>query len=361
MLRFVYLISGLLLCTGLRGQDVVEAELSRGFIIAPAERVRNLEAYTNSYSLIYTRKSRGKSPWESSYLFPEQGYRLTYLDLGNPELSGHSYIFMPELKFNFKGYGYNNIKFEIGAGLAYFDHIYDQHKNYKNKSISSPVAAAVNIQLNYEFIWGRYFTGGLSLALLHLSAGSFKVPNYGYNIPNIGVHIGYILNRKSDIPQLDTAKASIFQRKNFLTISPFASTKADGNFGEYRFYVEGISVGWERHYRAKSSFSVSTDFAYDPQIPGAWLLMLHPIQPFSRKIQFGERIGYTQHIGQLNLMASTGVYLYNPATDKKLIYSQIGGSYTANRKFDIAMLLKTHLTQADYIFLQLIYRIQLNK
>lgn len=325
--------------------------------------------------------------WGKFYNHAESGFMLLYSNLGNNQVLGHQYSFLPFVSFrvfnNFK----NPLKLKMGAGISYFTARFDSLGNPHNEIIGSQFAWDVKIFL-YKSIYKK---GGFSLKLgvgfSHESNGHTRLPNLGVNSPMASIS-GQFYNKKEDnyFNPTRIKRGNVSTKKYYFTLEegigfheqdetegpkmgflkPVYSSdvsvailfnkhiKLRGGF-TYRYYqqfydhiVENKVAGLIDHpsWNASNvSFYLGNEFLMG-HIAIDFLLGVNLHKPFYRKFNQGTEIGLTL---QKILLTRIGLNLYLIDTHKLPKHNLFIGAH-----------IKANMAKADYTDLTIGYTYNLN-
>ena len=97
---------------------------------------------------------------------------------------------MTHAKLNVVSFKNSNLKFRMGAGLAYLTEKFDVYSNRRNQAIGSHLNGSMQFGLLYhhQLLEKDYIEVGISIS--HYSNAAFKVPNLGYNMPSFTMRYG---------------------------------------------------------------------------------------------------------------------------------------------------------------------------
>ena len=171
----------------------LEPQLHYGKIIKHSDEIF-FDVNQASYAVGLNLKiqTRGQKPWHELQHYPQFGIQLLYFHLGEKELLGDAYAFLPGISIpilrkvkKLKSY------FEISTGFAYLTQHFDRLNNTTNNAIGSHWNNAIQIQFGTRYSINSQWTLKGAGVLSHFSNGGAKLPNLGINIPTIMIGINY--------------------------------------------------------------------------------------------------------------------------------------------------------------------------
>ncbi|MDD5506751.1 MAG: acyloxyacyl hydrolase [Bacteroidales bacterium] len=345
---------------------VVGGNVYFGFI---ANHHLGMEIYNShfpSMEISLIKATYGKKFWEQLYGYPWIGVTYWFSNLGTSPYLGTVHALFPHINFELYSTKRVNYGLRIGAGLGYLTKTFDRIDNYKHLAIGTHLNFAGNIMFDvrYKANPRLYLTGGISLT--HFSNGSFKLPNYGLNIPAIHAGAAYQLNKPNrhiERRLYDPTKPFEFDMHHVFEIEVIGILgykNLDALFGQ-KFLVYSLYGNIRKQISYKSRLGVGWDVSYDDSD----YKMLEKKQiivdnKFSL-IKTGVSASYGLAIGRLSFDFNYGFYLYFNDIDKAdgAFYHKVGVKYDITDKVFANILLKTHWGKADYIGWGIGYRVKL--
>jgi hypothetical protein len=208
----------------------------------------------------------------------------------------------------------------------------------------------VKTQLNPQL----FLTGGISLT--HFSNGSFKLPNYGLNIPAVNVGIAYLPikpNRQIERRLYDPTKPFEFDLHRVIEcdiIGVLGYKNLDAIFGQ-KFLVMALAGNIRKLITYKSKLGLGWDISYDAS---DYIMLEKKHIQVDRKISLvktGISLAYGLSIGKLSFDFNWGAYLYLNDLDVSdgMFYHKVGIKYDITPDLFADITLKTHWGKADYI------------
>lgn len=328
----------------------ISSAFSKGFILTPYGKVANLKIYTSTYQLDLGIQSSNFNYWDSLYNYPCKKIQFCITDFQNTTILSRAYVINHNFNYVF------NLKhkrlffsMEGGFGAAYFDKIFNLNDNIKNKAIGSKVNVSFffNTRLNYSIKKWNIYSG---FNFIHYSSGALNLPNNGLNIPglNFGIQYQFYKGKNDSNKRIVNQTQILAERKQY--IYALWATKAEGIFGERRFYPLGLSYryGWKT---SKMNISgIGADYYYDASMPYQTFQSYPEGFQLGKKSQLGVRAETEFVYKKTGAIISFGGYLYNPnmyLTGR--YYQHLGIRYHINKRFFSGVMVKLHLGRADFI------------
>ncbi len=326
----------------------IGAKFFGGYTFSPYERIRNLEAHTHSLELIVSRQTFGDRKWQQIHNYPRIGVALDYIDLGNPKLTGQVTALIPHVQWNLIGHNTSLFSFRFGLGIGYFNTIFNPITNYRDKAISTPFNACLQVNFLYTKRIFKYMELNAGVGLTHFSNGSLRVPNSGINIPAIFVGTNYIINRYENYihrPEQDLA----VKKKNYFYAYSAISFETRGFNREEHYTIYSLSACYGRRISPFSKLGIGMDFFYDKTVPSDSLGNVIPSKHFADPIQVGIKIEHEIAMGKFGIITNAGVYLVHATTENGSLYQILGLKYNFHPNIFAITTLKTHFARADFI------------
>ncbi|MEM9820394.1 MAG: acyloxyacyl hydrolase [Bacteroidota bacterium] len=127
-------------------------------------------------------KKYGKKAWHQALNYPVPGVAIFYYRIGESAIFGDAIGIFPNIAFPVIRGKKVDLRFYMGAGIAYLSTHFDPIDNPTNNAVGSNVnnIAAIKWQMTYRFKPTLRFNTGFSFT--HFSNGASQLPNFGINI-----------------------------------------------------------------------------------------------------------------------------------------------------------------------------------
>lgn len=336
-----------------------------GFIANHHVGMEIYNSHFPSVEISLIKATYGKKFWEQLYGYPWIGLTYWYSNLGTSPYLGSVHALFPHINFELYSTRKVNYGLRIGAGVGYLTKTFDRINNYKHLAIGTHLNFAGNIMLDirYKANPRLYLTGGISLT--HFSNGSFKLPNYGINIPAIHAGAAYQLNKPNRYIErrlYDPTKPFEFDMHHVFEIDFIGIVgykNLDAIFGK-KFLVYSLYGNIRKQISYKSRLGVGWDISYDDSDYKMLEKKQISVDNKFSLIKTGVSASYGLAMGRLSFDFNYGFYIYFNDVDKAdgAFYHKIGLKYDITEKLFANVLLKTHWGKADYIGWGIGYRIK---
>jgi hypothetical protein len=290
----------------------------------------------------YYLRTRGTKKWHTAYNYPTVGGTVFFGSVGNNQLLGrylgvYGFAELPLLQV--KQFELN-WKFAVGGG--YSGKVYDPIYNPKSNAISSHLNALICLGIKGIYRQkSNIFTLGLDLT--HFSNASFKVPNYGINLPYLSIGYGRRLTPAVE-PQVSGLTHQTFKKWKFGVLGIF-SLKEWMPVGGGKFPVFSSSLFARNYFGQKGGLETSLDIisnqiirSHEPMIPKSqWSIL-----------QIGAFAGYVIPLDRFHFIMGMGAYIRDVYKTDTPVYHRLGCRYQFDNGWMISLGLKTHFARADY-------------
>ena len=301
-----------------------------------------------------------KHAWTRLYNFPEIGISFLYQDLRHPSL-GKIYAAFYRYHFFFTR---RNAPFrwylQLGNGLAYCTRPYHKISNPKNIIFGSHLLYAFQLSIRFRMRFRKNplaMEGGIGL--MHFSNGSWKTPNSGLNIPNLGIAFSYGRPLRFSTDSLPPPPGPERQKSTEIYARLGFNEPDVPGMGVRPAYTVGLRREWHPVYKS----------AYFAGAEAMWSLSLKEYLRYEEiayhrykgKIPPYQRValtaGYGMYLGRTVFWYGAGVYVYNPSRKEKPVYFRLEIRRRLTRRWSAGISLKTHFFFAEIIDFGVHYRL----
>jgi hypothetical protein len=289
----------------------------------------------------------GKRRWHQEYNFPEAGISYWYSGLGNTAVLGDVHALTSWLKFTGiegKNWQWNN---RIGTGLGYFKQKFDIHENYKNLAIGSHINASIQLSSSFQWVIHPNATIAIGLGLAHFSNGTMISPNYGINVPWIYSSLAFHKAGSKGRRILKNYEKAVLKNFTELQFSHGYKEIKPLLGPRYNVFAAGYSYFWMMNSR--KSFGGGVDVFYDESEKSMLERSGISIESNAELIKPGISGSYQAAYGNLSVLLSLGMYLYQKEKTDGVLYDKFGLRYLFLDRYYIQVFLKTHYARADYL------------
>lgn len=330
-------------------QKGINVNYGYGTLVAHRNSMKHMVKGNSSYfDLSYTIRTTGKKESHSYYKYPWIGVGANFVTSGNPEQIGNVF---GVYSFGVLRLGKNEdfpFRIKIGAGLGYVQHTFNLTTNNQAIAIGSHLNSNMVFRIEKLFpIFSSEKMGSelyLGFGLTHFSNGSFKSPNLGLNF--VTINAGYQLGWKK------------FEKEPHIEKSPLKSSLelsvvGGGGFKEQsqptypKYFIGFVNIQLEHNFNFKNSGYVSLDFLRNSS------LSLANKSLFQQGIFFG----YMLNFDRFKFGTGMGIYSFNRTFDEQLFYHKLVIDYKISIKTNLQLSMRTHWATADFVSLNLRYRL----
>ena len=295
-----------------------------------------------------TFRTQGDKTFQRHYKFPYYGFVYSLNSTGNEPVLGniHAVNIFGSIPFYRAD---NPISFRAGIGLGYHTKKFNKYTNHKNNSIGSSLNTNIQfrIEKNFQILKGFKLNTGIGIS--HYSNASFTRPNLGLNFFHLYLNAD-IPVRHFKYPGPDTTfriailPYSIWEH----SIVVFGGLKEVGNAFGNKYFVGALTIQSSKRLNEYTSI-----------VGGLDNYLNFALKETENKLyQEGLFATYMKHFGKLRLGISFGGYLLNQPEEGKLIYNKVIIEYHISKRLFTQVLLKSHVTSADFFGLTLGYQIR---
>jgi len=303
--------------TLIKSVAVIEIEAVGGYIVP------NYPNYPAHNPLFGFWGSVGKihnnSTFSEHYNYPQTGFTLGYINLGNSKVFGDQLFLLPYLSLNTSKEKLNSWWFRFGLGAAYFTTFFDSIDNINNVAIGSSFTWAFQAALHKK--WHLNNTTNIKIGghYLHASNGHTQLPNFGLNSAAVSVALEYFPNKNNQTNNLGTKTKNTFKKQWLIQVSQgvgmheLGATAHPIGGPKKEVYASKISVGlvFSNHLKIHSGFAYRFYQQYYDDILKNNLLpyVINPTSSASNVYYF---IGSEFLFGHVGINIEGGLNLHKP-------------------------------------------------
>lgn len=341
----------LLICSLAKAQQSdygISLNASKGFLIAHRPVLTGLVTqHTQQYGLNVYTLNADSSTWVKNYGYIKKGINVSYTNPGNNSILGNIYTVTPFIEVPFFPHQKNSLQLKLGIGLGYISRIFSPTENFENVAIGTHINASVIFEVSQYFKLTDYTSLMLGFRFHHLSNGAFKVPNLGYNIPQISLGIAW-----NKTPEIGKKLTSNFNKKTYLEAILGLGIKENRGFGGKKFGIASILPSYNYRLSYKSSIGAFAEFTVNNAINTS--NNDTPLEGGDKQ-QIALGAQYKIHFGKLEAYLANGYYLKNKDPEIGNVLSRLGFNYFLTQNIFASTYLKSHNFKADHIGLGLGY------
>jgi len=347
---FLFLFSIEWLCAQEMGEQGIEVREKIGFLAAHHGTLAHLPvSNAKAVELTYYFHTSGAKKWHTIYRFPTIGGTLFFGSVGNNTLLGrfiglYGFVELPMVKV--KRFEWN---WKLGCGVGYTGKVFDGTINPKENAISSHINAQICVGMKTIYRFGKNGIA-LGLDLTHFSNASFKVPNFGINLPFVS--LGYARTLITAKKTQEIGRSELPLKQFLFGAQAIISAKQALPVGGKRYPVFGLYAYSRYFFSQKAGIELGLD-AISKQLIMSYEPLLHKSQ--ASILQFGIYAGYLVPFDRFHFVFGMGAYLRDVYKTDSPVYHRIGFRYQFSNGLQANFTLKTHFAKADYFELGLGY------
>lgn len=320
-----------------------------GFLLAHRADIKNLASHNWGLDLSY-EIDRSESYWGAHYKKPTIGYGALYYNFGT-EITGHAFGGFTYIKMGVIQRKKVDIRFRMGAGLAYLSEKFDPLENRRNQAIGSHLNGTMQFGLvgHFNLPQKNYIEAGIGIT--HYSNAAFRVPNLGYNIPSFTARYGLGLGEARAI------RERAVETKPWVYRGTFIYGKKQRNFADPQdFYALGVQLRALYNVSAVKAWRMGIDYTSDK----AYKYSEDPFYPLDSvslvdKSEVAVAGGFQWSFGKVDVIAELGAYVYKPAVLKNALSQRMGLAYRITPHLSTQGTLRFHRGVADFFEIGLGY------
>jgi len=134
-----------------------------------------------AFAISLGAKSLDTNKWGRYYNFPESGVMLAFSDLGNDKIFGQMINVLPYVSFPIFNKFPGKTQLKLGAGVSYFNTLFDSIANPINEVISSHFTWDIKVLVYHQLFQTNKFKLKAGVGFSHESNGHTTLPNLGAN------------------------------------------------------------------------------------------------------------------------------------------------------------------------------------
>lgn len=319
-----------------------------GYILNHSETMEYVTGQHFSVLEVYFEKSTtGNKEWQREYNLPKWGVALYHAEVN--EYFGSISTIHPYIAFPIASTKSIDLDFRLGGGLGYVSEIFDSENNFKNTAIGTHFNATFSFMLDAQFNISDPLKLHTNIAFTHYSNSSFALPNLGINVPTIGIGLSYHFGEAEEIRSEKPTSFIKKEQKWKYTLRGSVGVNETYAAVDKKFYAGSFSFLAQKQTSPKSKWGAELNLFYSTalkrEIEGANKEMNGALGA----LQIGLGPSYTLTIDKLGLYFQAGIYVHSADENAGVLFQRIGGVYQFTNKISGQLLLKTHLTVAEYL------------
>lgn len=325
-----------------QSEHFISSSITPGFLLAHRADIKNLAAHNFGCDLSY-ELDRTNATWGKFYRRPSIGFGLLYYNFGQ-KVTGHAFGGMTHVKLGLWQNSKVDVRFRMGAGMAYLSQKFDPFDNRRNQAIGSHLNGTMQFGLISHIKLAKKDYLELGLSITHYSNAAFKVPNLGYNIPSITARYGLHVDQTKQIHEDGIEN----QKWSYRATAIYG--KKQRNFANpVDFYNVGVQLRAVHSKSLVKAWRMGIDYTADK----TYMYAEDPTNsleniPLIDQSEVAIAGGYQWSFGKVDVIAEAGLYVYKPAQLKNPISQRLGLAYRVTKHLSTQGTLRFHRGVADF-------------
>jgi hypothetical protein len=336
-LLYILLASNLVLAQNAFDNAAISLNMLGGYSFAPNKVDKtgaSLDGLINGFEIGVTKQVNGTKEWHDTWGIPRIGLHLQSIFMNKPDTFGYHISLLPSVELRFFRWPNADISGKIAIGAAYASKGFDRQTNFDNRAVGSPINFALEVAGVYHHKITSKVDLNLELGYYHLSNGSFKMPNGGYNIYYTKLGVNYFFNQT---PYTRRVKPHFELENKKIYHSGYISFayREQGTFDYQRQYpVFTLHNALMKPLNKVYSLGIGLDLFYD-----ATQALLYNEKLLYSQIKESNKylaaLGFCNElrIGKLGLPLEAYRYFYDLDIVKQATYIRFGLSYYPIKRF----------------------------
>jgi len=323
----------------------VGAKTHYGFLVVnqpKSEYVRDSHTYFGELTI--STQTTGEKQWQQANHNPQIGISLLYGNSGSRQYIGHVAALFPYMKFPLFKTAHTLTSFRLGFGAGWVQKPYNKETNTKNLLIGTKLNGCINMQFEQEWQLHKncYFNAGFSF--IHISNGSFTLPNLGLNIPALSLGLRYAFHPVQAV--IEKQQWPAFVKKWHYSLFTYAAGKQSYPLESPVYLVNTVMIEAARDISRTGRLGVGLNGTFDRSLSRETdSFEFDKSDPQWQASAYGL---YERFVGNLSIPFQVGFYLFNKYQITSF-YQVIGLRYRFLPHWVAGLQLKAHLGKADYL------------
>lgn len=369
MLRVFACFVGLLLCfVGDRAwaqHDSARASLppkisifgTGGFIWAHNASVLHLaQSHPIGMQAEYLPEGWNRTPAASFYRSYRLGLAAGVWNFRQGDKLGLALPLMFAFSNNLTGRGETALYYRLGTGIGFVTRPFSFPENRLNNAFGQTVLFSLQAGLGFRLRLSPHLALRTELGLTHFSAGAFRMPNSGINVPfaMLGLQQDLAASSRPLAPAPAAQTLPGLARSSLWVLGAGGAKQGGYEYDPFRFCGTLRVEAWQR-YRHRSAWTAGADLIYN----GGLIDDQRNLDlPRHTPIRIGLTAGHEWLFYNFSVTTQLGGYVYNATPQvHKPLYQRYGVRFNMNKRLSPAIFLRAHLGQADCVEWAIAYKI----
>ena len=294
----------------------------------------SLDGLVSGFEIGIVKQVNGKKQWHDTWGMPRIGLNVQSIFMNKPDTFGYHVSLLPSVELRFLKWPNAELSGKVAIGAAYASKGFDRQTNFDNRAVGSPINFALEVAGVYHHKITSKVDLNVELGYYHLSNGSFKMPNGGFNIYYTKLGINYFFNQ-TPYSKRTEHNFDIENKKIYHTGYLAFAYREQGTFNYQRQYpVFTFHNALMKPINKVYSLGIGLDLFYDATQA---LLYNEKLLPSNIKEsnKYLVAIGFCNElrIGKLGLPLEAYRYIYDLDIVKQATYIRFGLSYYPIKRF----------------------------
>lgn len=316
------------------------------------------------FDISFTNINTKPSKYSLYFGNPISGVNYSFIRVNNADTFGNIHALVPFTEIRLVQNKNHHVSAYIGYGAAYVTKIFNEQTNFDNRSVSFPINFALNFGLSYHYKVGSNITLNAMAKYHHVSNGSLKMPNGGFNmfLANLGCIYTFT-------DYFEAAKPNQFKLNKqgwYYTANVAGAYREQGIYNNIkRFYIAVLSNNLLYKFNVLYSLGIGADAFYDAS-PYLSKNNISSMDEVAEKDKYYAALGVSNVFNISRLFIPVGLYTYLNGRNTMLHanYLRFGLGYYVAKNVFIGSFFKGTLKQvgkleSDFMEWSLGYRFNL--
>ena len=307
--------------------------------------------------------THGSSIWHFENNFPERGFSMQFVNLGNPQQLGYLFSMAPYYDIPLKEKeSRSRLYMRMAFGAAYLTQKFDPIYNHKNNVMSVALNGFVNFKWFYKIKIAANQNLEVGLNFAHASNAKFKAPNLGINMLTLQTVYSFSKPKKNQIKsQLTDTSTKAKSKNEICVLANFGINEIEPPGGK-KYLAQVYDISFFRNLRNTHKFGAGFEILQlGANKDLLWNEDSVQLKGTFAYTSFAAKFSYGYAIGRAVFPFEMGAYLRNPYKTDGTFYHRIGLRYFFKNNMIAAITLRTHWAVANHFEVGWGYRFPIRK
>jgi len=299
-----------------------------------------------SFSLNFSKKTRGSSDWEQLYNYPEYGLSLFYSTLGNNRIHGREISVFPYFRLDIltgRRFDFYN---ETGMGLSYVTRKFDFRDNYLNVAVGSHLNIHFNLKLGVQYKMRQKVKLNTGVSFDHFSNSNSTEPNLGLNYVTAYAGVKYRVGNETE-KQVRVLKDH--ERNHNFEFIYSGGMKHPRAIGSELYFTSSATFEYKWEFLRMFHLGIGADLFYDASTEAEMLTL--ELNNHKKLYDFRSGIHFSQEVvyNKFSIIIQEGFYLVlKDQVEQHVMYNRGIIRYRITDRFLVQLAMKSHVHILDY-------------